>query len=298
MEVATTDPELGLVFYKLDARDASAPLRFDRDSDCLTCHGRSMTKLAGVDGAVVYGPARQPIPRRIGPRGRTPLEQRWGGWYVTRPAWGTSAPWQPDCPRRGPARKIVVDRELGANQGSLENYFDPSPYVRPDSDLVALLVLEHQVTVHNRLCEAALRVRKWCHYQRELQREMGEPIASEPVGTALRVVEGETERIVEALLFANEAPLPDGGVQGAGAFEPAFRKNARPDSEGRSLKDFDLKTRLFRFRCSYLVYSEALQSAAPLGDRVFRRLNEILVQRCPQSHSASAGRGAARFAKS
>ncbi len=279
MEVTTVDPELGLVFYKLEARDPKQPLKFERDGDCLSCHGGSMTRnWPGLMVRSVYPDARG---EPIGPAGstlvthETPLERRWGGWYVTG--------------RHGALRHLgngtarleghtaVIDREAGANLTRLDAFFNPAPYPRPDSDIVALLVLEHQVLMHNRLCEGGLRVRKWSHYQRQLQRELGEAVSAEPVGTALRVLNSETERILEALLFREEAPLPAGGIQGAGDFDRAFVVNRRPDGQGRSLKDLDLKTRLFSYRCSYLIYSEAFDSLPEILQRsVLRRVDEVL----------------------
>ena len=49
------------------------------------------------------------------------------------------------------------------------------------------------------------------------------------------------------------------------------------DSHGRSLRDFDLERRIFRYPCSYLIYSPAFD-ALPVAVReyVSKRLNEIL----------------------
>jgi hypothetical protein len=43
--------------------------------------------------------------------------------------------------------------------------------------------------------------------------------------------------------------------------------------EGRSLRDLDLKQKLFRYPCSFLIYSEAFDSLPkPASDEVFRQL--------------------------
>ncbi|MBL9137971.1 MAG: hypothetical protein JNK85_19045 [Verrucomicrobiales bacterium] len=286
MEVTVTDPQLGMVFYKLDARNVGQPLRFERDGDCLSCHGGSMTRnWPGLMVRSVYPDLRgEPITAAGGflVTHETPIEDRWGGWYVTG--------------RHGQSRHLgnaiaepvpqgaEIDREAGANIDNLHRFFDTRPYLRAESDIVALMILEHQVMVHNRLCEGALRVRKWSHYQRQLQKEMGDPVTTEPTGTALRVIQSETERIVEALLFCDEAPLPHGGIQGNPDFPIAFTANRRPDAQGRSLKDLDLQSRLFRHRCSYLIHSEAFAALPPdLKRSVHRRLNEILSADTPPS---------------
>ena len=46
---------------------------------------------------------------------------------------------------------------------------------------------------------------------------------------------------------------------------------------GRSLRDFDLSTRLYKYPCSSLIYSEAFDSLPkPVRDLVYRRLWEVL----------------------
>lgn len=177
-------------------------------------------------------------------------------------------------PGRGQA---TMDRDKGANLITLDDFFPTARYLRPDSDIVALMVLEHQAAMHNRLAQGALRARKWMHYQKQLRKELGEPETEELTGTARRVVESEASKIVEYLLFCDEIKLPEGGIEGTPAFQNAFVKNRRADSAGRSLKDFDLKTRLFRFRCSYMIYSEAFEALPPaLKTEVYRKLFAVL----------------------
>ncbi|MFN0066284.1 MAG: hypothetical protein ACKVYV_01485 [Limisphaerales bacterium] len=281
LEIAVTDPQLGLVFFKLDAREPARPLRFERDGDCLSCHGGSMTR--HWPGLLVRSVTPDSRGEPISSAGSTlvdhdtPLADRWGGWYVTG--------------QHGALRHLgngiaraggEMNREPGANLTDLSPFFATNRYLRPDSDLVALLVLEHQVGMHNRLCEGALRARKWAHYQRTLQRELGETPGDAPTGTWLRVVQGETERIVEWLLFCDEAPLPGGGVRGAGDFEQSFTARGPFDSRGRSLREFDLRTRLFKHRCSPLIHSEAFAALPPeLHAAVLRRLEEVLSATTP-----------------
>lgn len=276
IEIAVTDPQLGLAFFKLDAREPARPLRFERDADCLSCHGGSMTR--HWPGLLVRSVTPDSRGEPISSAGSTlvdhdtPLADRWGGWYVTG--------------QHGALRHLgngiaraggEMNREPGANLTDLSPFFATNRYLRPDSDLVALLVLEHQVGMHNRLSEGALRARKWAHYQRALQRELGETPGDTPTGTWLRVVQGETERIVEWLLFCDEATLPGGGVRGAGDFEKSYTARGPADPRGRSLREFDLRTRIFKHRCSPLIYSEAFAALPPtLHAAVLRRLADIL----------------------
>lgn len=274
-ELTLNDPRLGLVFYEVDP----VAKRIRRNRDCLSCHAGSRTgDWPGVLVRSVYPEADGHPLGQAGSfvtRQDSPLEQRWGGWYVTG--------------RHGAARhlgneiakltdgKVLLDSEAGANVTDLSERFDSLKHLRPDSDIVALMVLEHQCEMHNRLSRAMLRVRKWRARQEKFHRMLGEPMPKEPRGTLLTVINGERDRILEYLLFADEINLPAGGIAGAGRFEKAFRRNRKEDAKGRSLKDFDLQTRLFQFRCSYMIYSEAFDLLPDVLKRtLYTRLFEIL----------------------
>ncbi len=279
MEVTCTDPQLGLAFYRFDALRSETRPELARDTECLSCHGGSLTRdWPGVLVRSVFADARgEPIVSAgtYLTGHESPFEERWGGWYVT----GNhgSARHLGNVVSRLSGSEAVLDREAGANLTELSAFFEPGVYLRGDSDLVALMVFEHQVNMHSRLVHGALRVRKWMDYQRNLQRELKQPVTDAPEGTALRVVQSETERIVEYLLFCEEAPLPAGGIHGAGDFEEAFRARRRPDERNRSLRDFDLRTRLFTWRCSYMIEAEAFDSLPEvLRHAVYRRLRGIL----------------------
>jgi hypothetical protein len=276
LEIAATDPQLGLVFYRLDLRRSSRPPRFHRDNDCLSCHAGPHTRRwpALMIRSVFPDASGEPIGRAGSflTDHTSPLAERWGGWYVT--GQHGDARHMGNAIAREDGHEVSLDREAGANINRLDAWFPVGRYPRPDSDIVALMVLEHQVTMHNLLAEGALRVRRWLHYQQALQQELGETVSTEPTGTALRVIEGETRRILDGLLFHNEAPLPAGGVSGHPEFPVAFRANRRADTHGRSLKDLDLSTRLSTYRCSYLIYSEAFTGLpAPLKTSVYRALH-------------------------
>jgi hypothetical protein len=197
-----------------------------------------------------------------------------------------------------PSPPFELNRDAAANVDRLDRWIDTEPYPRPDSDIVALMVLEHQAMLHNRLVEGGLRVRRWLHYQQALQRELGEPVSDEPTGTALRVLQSETRSILSALLLVDEAPLPEGGIQGNTPFQTAFAANRRPDPDNRSLKDLDLETRLFRYRCSYVIHTEAfLHLPIPLKTGVYRALRIGLTSKQPEppfDHLPPAERAAIR----
>ncbi len=274
-ELVLNDPGLGLVFYEVDPHLPQVR----RTRNCLTCHAGSRTR--DWPGVLV----RSVFPEEDGtPMGQaggfvtghdSPLEERWGGWYVTghhgkaRHLGNSIATWADG--------NATVDSVTGSNVTDLGGKFNTSKHLRPDSDIVALMVLEHQCEMHNRLSRALLRLRKWGDRQEQFQKLIGEPMPEEPSGTLLTVLNGETERILEYLLFNGEVKLPDGGIRGAGEFEKGFQRNRKEDSQGRSLKDFNLKTRLFKYRCSYMIYSEAFEILPDILKRaVYKRLFEVL----------------------
>lgn len=281
IEVATVDPRLGPIFYLLDPYvDEKKPLHFERDASCLSCHGGVFSP--GVPGVLVRsvfpGPEGHPMMSQGSTvvDSTTPFASRWGGWYVT----GKHG----DSLHRGnvTARELAdgsceIPVEKGANITSLSAFFDTSLYKRPTSDIVALMVLEHQTGVQNALTKANHASLRAMHMQVNLQRELGEPVLHEPVGTALRIIERCVEDVLDALLFKDEAPLPEGGIEGDGAFQTAFLKKAHRSEEGRSLRDFQLHTRLFKYRCSYMIHSQTfLNLSPPLKERVLGRLTAIL----------------------
>jgi hypothetical protein len=275
LELTLHDPDLGIVFYEVRPRTQT----ISRSRDCLSCHGGSRTDhWPGVFIRSVYPhPDGNPITSTGSflTTHESPISERWGGWYVTG--------------KHGKARHLGnltisdpttinhLDLDAGANVSTLSRYFDTSKYPLDSSDIVSLMVLEHQCEMHNRLSRGMLRTRKWMKYQQELDKSLGRKVASIPTGTALTVVRGESERIVDYLLYRGEAALPDEGIGGSKAFQKAFRGNRKEDSQERSLKDFDLQRRLFKYRCSYMIYSKAFDSLPEhLEKAVFKQLVSVL----------------------
>ncbi len=281
IEVATIDPKLGPIFYLLDPYEVPAkPLHFQRDNSCLSCHGGPFTpEVPGVIVRSVYpGPEGHPIMSQGSTvvDTTTPFSDRWGGWYVTGRHGSVLHRGNVTATEKND-QTINIDFKAGANITNLAKFFDSTPYKRKQSDIVALMVLEHQTSVQNILTKANHAALRAMHMQTSLQRELGETVMSEPTGTARRIIDHAAEDVVDALLFKDEAALPEGGIEGDPAFQTAFTKRAPQSSDGRSLKDFQLLHRLFKHRCSYMVYSLTFQHlTAPLKQTVLARLWTIL----------------------
>jgi len=289
MEVTTIDPVLGPVFYAVDPRGfARGKPRFVRDGECLSCHGGSFVR--DVPGVLVRSvfPARSGEPLlRFGSTvvdDQTAFGDRWGGWYVTG--------YHGEAPHRGNAFAAEAGDQLdftpsAARPDELSAFFDPAAYLAPTSDVVALLILEHQASMQNTLTRAAFAARRMISYQRGLQRTFKEPETDEPAYDSVRsVFNGAAQDIVDRLLFRGAADLP-AGVEGGKAFRDAYAAGARRAAAGLSLRDLELKGRLFARRCSPLIYSETFASLpAPLKDVVLDRLRAALEGEDPKSRHA------------
>ncbi|HEX2748277.1 MAG TPA: hypothetical protein VHM91_09795 [Verrucomicrobiales bacterium] len=286
VEFAGMDPHLGPVFYSLNPErmDRAVP-RLDRSDECINCHAGSMTnRVPGLMLRSVYPDSDGSLLLQMGTSlidHTSPISERWGGWYVTG-THGSVEHMGNVTATRDKDGNITLDRKKGANVKSLAPYFDTSRYLRDDSDIVALMTMEHQVAMHSRLVEAAYDVRMAISRQTSLRKELGEPATEELVGSTKVVAASHCEKVLKCLLFCEEAAMPDGGVDGGPAFQDAFRSNRRASKEGKSLKDFQLLTRLFKYRCSYLIYSRSWEALPQkFRDVLYRRLFDILTATTP-----------------
>jgi hypothetical protein len=243
----------------------------------LICHGSSQTKevpghvvrsvFADASGLPILSSGTYRIDQT------SPLEKRWGGWYVT----GTHGNQKHlgNFIATGRMDRDEVDNAAGLNVTCLNGRFDTSKYLAPHSDIVALMVLEHQTDAHNYISRANFLTRQAMHYQQSLNRELHEPADKVWDSTKSRI-KSAGEPLVEYLLFSGEAELT-APIRGTSGFVEEFAQRGPRDRQGRSLRDFDLETRLFKYPCSYLVYSPSF-AALPheVKEYVLRRMNEVL----------------------
>jgi len=290
VEVASVDPRQGVIFYTMDQEAVPKP-RLDRRDECLQCHAAGGT--LGVPGLVVRSVFVERSGMPLFHAGgfvtdhRSPLSQRWGGWYVT----GT----------HGAARHMGnvfaedrdhpddLDREAGANVTDLKGRIDPGMYASPGSDLVALMTLEHQTRMTNLITRAGWETRMAVAEQQAINQSLGDP-PDRLSDSARRRIDNAAEAVLKYMLFTDEALL-DAPVKGTSGFAAEFTARGPKDHAGRSLRDFDLTRRMFRYPCSYLIYSAQFDAMpAPLKDRVYRRLWEILTGNAPYGQLTAADR--------
>jgi hypothetical protein len=277
VEISTADPRLGAVFYTLDQSPTAHPKLTRRTFDCIQCHQGAMT--SNVPGHIM---------RSVYVRGdglpdlssgtylttdASPMEERWGGWYVT----GKHGVMRHmgNAVLTGESGSANIDRNRGANITDLSPYIDTTAYLSPGSDIVALLVLQHQVNVHNLITKASEQTRRALEAATAIYGE--EKVAADDLSDSARGrIRSVGEPLVRALLFADE-PTWNSPVKGTSGFAGAFGSRGPRDARGRSLRQFDLTTRLFRYPCSYLIYSNAFD-AMPRQAReyVYRRILEVV----------------------
>ncbi len=274
IEIASSDPKLGGVFYTLDQSDLKNP-RMRRDNQCLECH--ASTRNMGVPGHL----ARSFIPDEEGKvdmfngsmmvSHKTSFEKRWAGWYVS----GLAGKMVHNGNLMGEAAFKKQEETPGymSSLQQLDQFFDVSKYPEPGSDIVALMTFEHQAHLHNYITRLNYETRIHL-YMYQHTRHLGQ------------IVDG----FVRYLLFADEVPLPS-PVKGTSEFAEEFQKQGPRDSKGRSFRDLDLQTRLLKYPCSYLIYSDVFEQLPPEAkELVYRRMYDVLT-------GAETGEAYARVSK-
>jgi hypothetical protein len=256
LEFAAHDATQGTVFYTL-AQPGTGPLEFRRNNtSCVQCHSSEATSyVPGMFIGSVY-PEKNGMPA-YGPAyltdHRSPFDLRWGGWYVTG-----------DHSGRHLGNAVVTDPNNLEGMATLETShvrslrgrFDPDGYLSLDSDLVALLVMEHQAHMQNLITRIGWEAR----------------IGSE----ARRPLADAAAELVDYMLFVDEATLPD-RIAGSTRFATVFQARGPRDPKGRSLRDLQLRGRLMKYPCSYLIYSPAFDALPATAKAVvYERLWEVL----------------------
>jgi hypothetical protein len=262
LEVTAQDPRQGTIFYSIPQQPSERP-QFGRQEHCVSCHLTWDT--LGVPGPTV----RTTLPRKS-PDGfansspvdhRSPIAERWSGWFVT----GAAVPAQhrgnvelvQPVPRTGPAPRLT----------SVTGEFDTTGYLAGTSDIVALMVLEHQAHATNLMTRLNWEAR---------------------LGDESRV-RAAASALADYLLFVDEAPLAS-RIEGNSGFAAAFAGRGPRDAKGRSLRDLALEGRLMRYPLSYTIYApmfEALPTRA--RNLVIERLAAVLAGRDTSARYAHLG---------
>lgn len=274
LELATQDRRQGTMFYSLTQSETAAP-RFERRENCLACHLSWDT--LGVPGLQVISMFPMPKDRNAYASGhvtdhRSRLQDRWGGWYVTGAHGGVA--------HMGNVEVVDVDDPqatfgvIPEEIDSVEGAFDLDGYPSVYSDVVALMVLEHQAHMANLITRVGWETRRVLH--RESMTAAEDRGRGTDDGRFREIVTEAAVELVDYLLFVDEAPLP-AGIEGTSGFTEVFADRGPHDRRGRSLREFDLDGRFFRHPCSYMIYTEAFDALPPLAlEAVYARLWVVL----------------------
>jgi hypothetical protein len=307
IEIVSFDPMQGAIFYLLDERKVEHPAFQRAELDCTQCHIAAGTR--GVPGVLlrsIYPTTTGtlvPGTKSLITDQESPFSERWGGWYVTGNLAGTVHMGNAVVADKPPADTADTARaaqgaappvENASANGSpptaqsggerletLAKSFDPTSYLSPGSDLVAHLVLAHQTQMHNLITLTNYQTRLALYSQAPPSGSPTTASADAPLPEATRrQFERPAEQLLRYMLFSSEAPLPGPGKETLGAtsaFAREFSAHGPRDPQGRSLRDFDLSTRIFRYPCSYLIYSDSFDALPePAKGYVYRRLLEVL----------------------
>lgn len=290
LELAGQDPEQGTMFYTI-AQKPEGPPRVVRNDSCLSCHLTTATlEVPGIFVASLY-PAPDGLPMYapvFESDHRSPLDQRWGGWYVTGSHGRARHMGNGVVTNAADIASLVADRNQ--NLDTLEGRVDLTGYLTPHSDIVALMVLEHQARMTNLFTRVAWEARIDTPEARALVAK--QPNAAPPPDrrfiTATRPAPGATaaiktrpfsesvKELVDYLLFVDEARLVS-PVRGTSDFAAVFQRQGPWDGRGRSLRDLALDVRLLKYPCSFMIYSPAFDRLPPnVRDAVYRRMWDVL----------------------
>ena len=291
IEIVSFDSRQGAIFYLLDEHKVEHPAFQRAELDCTQCHIAAGTR--GVPGVLlrsVYPTTTGtlvPGTRALITDQESPLSERWGGWYVTGDLGGAAHMGNAVVPDK---QAVSASDETPSPAGSpatatqlevLAKPFDASTYLSRDSDIVAHLVLAHQTQMHNLITLTNYKTRLALYSQTDSSGSPAPSAADTPLSEATRrQFERPAEQLLRYMLFSNQAPLPGDGthrIGGTSAFAQEFAARGPRDSRGRSLRDLDLTTKLFRYPCSYLIYSDSFDALPqPAKEYVYHRLLEVL----------------------
>jgi hypothetical protein len=259
LEIADQDPTQGAIFY-LVQQEAAQPARAARANSCLTCH-LSYNSL-DVPGFLVRSMFTRADGTSMPQAGsylvdhRTPIANRWGGYYVTGAAamhhMGNAVVEQ--VPGRDPDHNQP-------NMVSIDPRIDLTGYPATSSDVAALLVFDHQLHLMNLLTRVGWEVRL--------------AVAEHRLDLIRGEVSQAIDELVDYLFFMDEAPVP--ALARESEFASAFAATRPRDRRGRSLRDLQLDGRLMRYPCSYMIYAPAFDSLpAPAKGEIYRRMWQVL----------------------
>ena len=263
LEVASMDPDLGPVFFTLEQKETETPV-FNREYElCLRCHDSLSLSGGGTPRFIMSSNYTGILGQLVSHEGsvmttsRTPIRSRWGGWFVS----GLHG-------EQKHLGNVIIESaadlsdERLATSGNLFSIAEVSnlaPYISPFSDIVALMVIEHQIEVQNEIARVNFQSRTLLADDEINDIELNDELLS--------IAEG----LIDSLFMTGQ-PEFLARINGTSGFSENFMSRGKKDSQGRSFRELDLSKSLFKYPFSYLIYSDAYASLP-------KKVREIIAQR-------------------
>ncbi len=281
IEIASIDSQLGPVFYFQRPLDRPEDLLLRRSRSCLGCHAGSASNF--IPGLL----SQSTYPLRNGrAMGRVqsfeqvghdvPYSDRWGGWMVTGSGIESLGHMGNALAERGQHGIEMRRLTAGLQPRDLSVFYQPDILPVEGSDVLAMLVHDHQIKAQYAINEVQYRVR-----QAFYDAQIGQASAREALDWIekhdRKAVDKAISKLLQYFTFVNEAPLAGEPVAGHGQYRKDFRESRRISKTGKSLKDLDLKDRLLTYRLSWMIYSRAFQGMPRAAkEEFYHQLYEIL----------------------
>jgi len=272
VEIIAADPEMGPMFYVFDRLRPGGPVpNVTRSTKCMNCHaGNATRRLPGlIAESLLVSRAGSSLEtyRRDVQGHQIPLEDRFGGWHLTG---------QHNIANN--RANVMGIPNNGKNEITSVNpgqFSDLSLHLLPTSDILPNLTNEHQMGFENRLVYAIYTVRQ---LKSEGKGMLGAAAKAE--------IEERAQELARYITFADEAKFPAKGIVGDPAYVQDFLRDRKVSKTGLSLKDLDLKTRMFKHRCSYMLYTDTWKAAPKeLKERVYYHMALYLREQPDAQHA-------------
>jgi hypothetical protein len=250
LEVSASSPTTGNNFYSISG-SGNQPELVPETHRCLRCHGGSFTRdiPAPLVRSVFPDSTGQPV-YKAGTTvvdHTTPVTYRHGGWFVS------------GFPILDRGNRIFQETEQGVDDGRL---FDldkirDNGYPGEGSDIVALLILEHQSELHRLLAHLSLQTQSALFSQLQFDKLLGR--TERLSESTRRQIKSVADKLLKYMFFKDETELPKIDLKES-PYAKVFDGNGPKDSRGRSLYDLRMDGTMLEYPFSYMVYSDAFQN--------------------------------------
>ena len=153
-------------------------------------------------------------------------------------------------------------------------FFDPDKFLTDTSDIQALMVMEHQVKMHNLFTSTKFRSMHALHNEKVINEALGETGRRD---LTKRILNNAANEVLEYMLFENEQSIKGLQIQGKKEFKKAFSYAVPKTKDGKSLSELSFENSIAKYSCSWAIYSDSFKGLpGELKELVLKRLINIL----------------------